>query len=75
MSPFFCAVRERAGPRLFIDHKPHFKTRDKSLTEKQKGDDPDADGPWVVAVTDRKGGEARPYSFTLLGNVSLDIRP
>lgn len=53
-----CIRGQARGYLLIIS--PTSKLRIKSLTEKQKGNDPGADGPWVVAVTDIKAATRGP---------------
>ena len=74
---YFCGVHERAGSRLFIDHKPHFKTRDKKSYREAGRRQPWRWWSLGCSYHRHKGGEARPYfpSLFLCGNVFLDIRP
>ena len=46
--------------RYLLIISPTSKLGIKSLTEKQEGNDPDADGPWVVAITDIKVAKRGP---------------
>ena len=53
-----CMRGQARGYLLIIS--PTSKLGIKSLTEKQEGNDPDADGPWVVAITDIKVAKRGP---------------